>query len=224
MRSFLCLLFLLLGLLSTVTEAAHHLENDSKSVRVVLQIPRGGAGRGRNNLLQASSSSNSWGETTQKIRDTLENFAEHTYYSKELMPQSVMDAEWAAYLKGWLFVSLPLPLEILFFALVLDSTMMHFSQWDDDIKRKYVLGLYHGVLAFSVILKELSETADSARNVMIGSNLAIHLLLGKIGCFKATKWTMDTITFGTLFYILYNYFDSTTSQTGSTLMMKRWFN
>eukprot|EP00980_Cylindrotheca_fusiformis_P006194 scaffold1325_cov95-Cylindrotheca_fusiformis.AAC.5 len=185
----------------------------------VLGIPRGGGSRNGDNKngkkLRKGSPPRSflgWREKVGSMIEGVEDFTERkTFFSRELMPQSEPDAEWAAFLKGWLLVSLPIPLPLMFVALVAYSTLMSFSQWDDAIKRKFIIGLYHGVLVFAVLLQELHEKVDAVtrpRQMLILINVATNLFLGKTGRFKATKFLMDSSTFGTLFYILYQYFDT----------------
>lgn len=176
-------------------------------------IPRGGASGVKNGKKRRKYSSFlGWRERVEDTKDSLESFTERkTFFSRELMPQSEQDAEWAAFLKGWLLVSLPIPLPLMFVALVAYSTLMSFSQWDDSIKRKFIIGLYHGVLVFAVLLREMDEKIDAItrpRQLLILINIATNLFLGKTGRFKATKFLMDTSIFGTLFYILYQYFDT----------------
>eukprot|EP00526_Cylindrotheca_closterium_P024146 CAMPEP_0113610746 /NCGR_PEP_ID=MMETSP0017_2-20120614/5190_1 /TAXON_ID=2856 /ORGANISM="Cylindrotheca closterium" /LENGTH=199 /DNA_ID=CAMNT_0000519653 /DNA_START=105 /DNA_END=704 /DNA_ORIENTATION=+ /assembly_acc=CAM_ASM_000147 len=197
-------------------------------VDTVFEIPRGGSNKrgvvprrrgGRTNY----NSFLGWREKVQDMGDSLTEFTERkTFFSTQLMPKSEADAEWAAFLKGWLLVALPIPLPLMFVALVAYSTLMSFSLWDDPIKRKFIIGLYHGVLVFAVLLREMEEKIEEIthpRQVMILLNVATNLFLGKTGKFKPTKFVMDTSIFGTLFYILYQYFD--TSSTGASV--GRWY-
>ncbi|CAJ1954881.1 unnamed protein product [Cylindrotheca closterium] len=186
----------------------------------VLEIPRGGNKRVVPRRKRSSVKSFlGWRERVQEIGDSLTEFTERkTFFSTQLMPKSEADAEWAAFLKGWLLVALPIPLPLMFVALIAYSTLMSFSLWEDPIKRKFIIGLYHGVLVFAVVLREMEEKIEEIthpRQVMILLNVATNLFLGKTGRFKATKFLMDSSTFSTLFYILYQYFD--TSSTGTSV-------
>jgi hypothetical protein len=165
-----------------------------------------------------------WREKVTELKESMEVFTERkTFFSRELMPQSGQDAEWAAFLKAWLLVSLPIPLPLMFLALVAYSTLMSFSQWDESIKRKFIIGLYHGVLVFAVLLREMNENIEAItrpRQLLILVNVATNLFFGKTGRYKATKFIMDSSIFGTLFYILYQYFD--TPSLGDTAG-KAWY-
>lgn len=223
MRTSFLLSLLSILLVSIQTNATSHTFSLASSSSSFLKIPRGGANNNsRLNRRRRPGNYDSflgWREALADAKASLTSFTERkTFFSTQLMPKSDADAEWAAFLKGWLLVSLPIPLPLMFVALVAYSTLMSFSLWDDSIKRKYIIGLYHGVLVFAVLLREMEEKIEEIthpRQVMILLNVAISLFLGKVGKFKPTKFLMDTTTFGVLFYILYQYFD--TSSTGNTV-------
>lgn len=187
------------------------------------RIPRGGAGNAVAYRRRKSRSSLDLKEKMTSFQKAIEVFTDRTYFSKDLMPQSCADSEWAAFVKGWLLIALPIPLPIVFICLFFDSFMLSFSKWDDAIKRKYIIGLYHGVLVFSVVLRELDDKIDfitRPRNVLILFNLATNLFLGKNGRSRMTKKLMDSATYATLFYILYVYFETPSSEM---IKGKRWF-
>ena len=81
------------------------------------------------------------------------------------------------------------------------------SKWNSTIKNKYLIGLYHGVTVVSVMLRELELMEQGQpRIALMGANLGANLFLGQAGGYIITKRFMDLLTFGTLFYILINYF------------------
>jgi hypothetical protein len=210
-----CLL-LMLGFFAMAVEASSSRRfTDSSPMRtgeLSSSVPRGGATRSNVRVRSRNRSFLGWREKTAIAKESIIEFTtDRTYFSRDLMPQSMEDAEWAAFLKGWLLIALPIPLPLLFVALAADSTLLHFSTWDDAIKHKYVVGLYHGIFCFAVVLKEMADMEDifnRPRNVLILLNIATNLFLGKIGRYKATKNVMDVGTFGTLFHILYSHFQT----------------
>jgi hypothetical protein len=229
---------LLLSLLLFINGSSAHPFVTRQQHSMVQAVPRGGYGGGGNGGIGGKGKGKGymrrrgapeysflgWREKVTDLKESIEEFTERkTFFSRELMPQSGQDAEWAAFLKAWLLVSLPIPLPLMFLALVAYSTLMSFSQWDDAIKRKFIIGLYHGVLVFAVLLREMNDNIDAIthpRQLLILINVATNLFFGKTGRYKATKFIMDSSIFGTLFYILYQYFD--TPSLGDTTG-KRWY-
>jgi hypothetical protein len=214
---------LLLSLLVLFHGSGAHPFATSQQHSMVQAVPRGGYGGGngggnggKGNMRRRRRSSDysflGWREKVTDLKGSVEAFTERkTFFSRELMPQSGQDAEWAAFLKAWLLVSLPIPLPLMFLALVAYSTLMSFSLWDESIKRKFIIGLYHGVLVFAVLLREMDEKIEAItrpRQFLILMNVATNLFFGKTGRYKATKLIMDSSIFGTLFYILYQYFET----------------
>lgn len=211
--------------ISTHSSGIPNIGKNPSKFRSPLDIPRGGTGsnaqrRRRPNDYQSFLG---WREKLEELGDNITAFIERkTFFSRELMPRSEADSEWAAFLKGWLLVVLPIPQPLMFLALVAYSTTMSMSLWDDEIKRKYIVGLYHGVFVSAVLLHELHEKIEAIahpRQLMILCNVATNLFLGKMGRFKPTKFLMDTSTFGTLFYILYQYFDTPAGESSAV----KWY-
>lgn len=157
--------------------------------------PRGGAVEGQKKTLK------------QKIQPTLDSYISNTFYSEASVPKSPGDAEWLGFISGWLLVTLPIPLPLLLSALVLNTLILLMSKWNSTIKNKYLIGLYHGVTVVSVMLRELELMEQGQpRIALMGANLGANLFLGQAGGYIITKRFMDLLTFGTLFYILINYF------------------
>jgi hypothetical protein len=158
-------------------------------------VPRGGAESSPKKSLK------------DKIQPAIDGYIANTFYSEASIPKSPGDAEWLGFINGWLLVTLPIPLPLLLSALVLNTLILLLSKWNATIKNKYLIGLYHGVTVVSVMLREL-ELLDKGqpRIALMGANLGASLFLGQAGGYILTKRFMDLLTFGTLFYILVNYF------------------
>ena len=178
-REALCYVVLsLLGLLTGSMATAAHQDTRGNAALLVPQasssspspillpvfgIPRGGASSSKavsSRSKKKKGSRLNLKERMSDLKSTVEKFTDRTYFSRDLMPQSAEDSEWAAFMKGWLLIALPIPLPLVFVVLILDSTMLSFSMWDESIKRKYIIGLYHGALVFSVLLRELDDKVD----------------------------------------------------------------